>query len=240
MTPIICATSVACPTLVRRYDSGRISRLRSSFPTLVDVTTSDVSPDSDRASRLRSMRVPPILPPQLWKTSQGRARWLHHLTTRTVSQNRLGGTHDLISVQNLRSHSFACGSSQAMSRVTKGHLAWHDLRQTWVSRGTQYPRTLEVQSLRMSGQTSLGHGTKNWSHMWKTLDSINWTSFWSELLKALNALWTQHMTPTILSTRLGTTRWKIQTARTGWCLRPICKKTLNVWVQETMYTLSPS
>jgi hypothetical protein len=25
--------------------------------------------------------------------------------------NRLGGTHDLISVQNLISHSFACGSS---------------------------------------------------------------------------------------------------------------------------------
>jgi hypothetical protein len=53
-----------------------------------------------------------------------------------------------------------------MSRVTKEHLAWHDLRQTQVSRGTQYPTTLEDQCLQMSGQASQGsvphdHGTKH-------------------------------------------------------------------------------
>jgi uncharacterized protein (DUF2062 family) len=44
-------------------DSGHISRLWSPFLTLVDVTTSDVSLDSGRASRLRSMRTPSVLPP---------------------------------------------------------------------------------------------------------------------------------------------------------------------------------
>jgi hypothetical protein len=54
-------------------------------------------------------------------------------------RNRPGGVHDLISVQNLRSHGFACMSSQAMCHVTKEHLAWHDLRESQVSSGTQYP-----------------------------------------------------------------------------------------------------
>jgi hypothetical protein len=36
--------------------------------------------------------------------------------------------HDLIIVQNLTSHSFACGSSRAMSRATKERIAWRDLR----------------------------------------------------------------------------------------------------------------
>jgi hypothetical protein len=88
------------------------------------------------------------------------------LQSRHLVKNRLGGMHDLIGVQNLISHSFACGSSQAMSYATEEHLAWRDLRQTRVSRGTQYPTTLEDQGLRMSGQASLvsmlhGHGTKN-------------------------------------------------------------------------------
>jgi hypothetical protein len=50
------------------------------------------------------------------------------LQLRHLVKSRLGGMHDLISVQTLRSHSFACTSSQAMSPVTKEHLAWHDLR----------------------------------------------------------------------------------------------------------------
>jgi hypothetical protein len=69
-------------------------------------------------------------------------------------RNRLGGMHDLISVQNLRSHSFTCGSSLAMCRVTKEHLACLSLRQTHVSGRTRYPTTLEDQGLRMSGQVS--------------------------------------------------------------------------------------
>jgi hypothetical protein len=43
-------------------------------------------------------------------------------------KNRMGGMHDSISAQNIRSHSFACMSSEDMSRTTKEHLAWHDLR----------------------------------------------------------------------------------------------------------------
>jgi hypothetical protein len=43
---------------------------------------------------------------------------------------RLGGTHDSINIHNLRSHSFACMSSQAMSHATKEHLAWRNLRET--------------------------------------------------------------------------------------------------------------
>jgi hypothetical protein len=54
-------------------------------------------------------------------------------------KNRLEGTHDSINVQNLRSHGFACTSSQAMSHMTKEHLAWRDLRETRVSEGTRYP-----------------------------------------------------------------------------------------------------
>jgi hypothetical protein len=54
-------------------------------------------------------------------------------------RNRLGGTHDWISVQNLSSHGFACTSSHAKSHAMKEHLAQHDLRQTRVSGGTRYP-----------------------------------------------------------------------------------------------------
>jgi hypothetical protein len=61
--------------------------------------------------------------------------------------NRLRGTHDSISIQTLRSHSYACGSSHAMYHVTKEHLAWHDLRKTQASRGTRYPTILEDQGL---------------------------------------------------------------------------------------------
>jgi hypothetical protein len=44
-------------------DSGRISRLYSHFLTPVDVTTSDVSPDSNCASRLQSMSASLVLSP---------------------------------------------------------------------------------------------------------------------------------------------------------------------------------
>jgi hypothetical protein len=45
------------------------------------------------------------------------------LEPRYLVRSRLGGTHDSISVQNLNLNDFACTSSQAMSRVTKEHLA---------------------------------------------------------------------------------------------------------------------
>jgi hypothetical protein len=43
-------------------------------------------------------------------------------------RNRLGGTYDSINVHNLKSHCFACRDSQAMCRVSKEHLAYHNLR----------------------------------------------------------------------------------------------------------------
>jgi hypothetical protein len=42
--------------------------------------------------------------------------------------SKMGGMHDSISIQNHILHGFTCTSSQAMSHVTKEHLAWHDLR----------------------------------------------------------------------------------------------------------------
>jgi hypothetical protein len=69
-------------------------------------------------------------------------------------KNRLVETHDSISVQNLRSHSFACRSSQAICCVIKDHLACRDLRKIRVPKRTRYPTTLEDQGLRISGQTS--------------------------------------------------------------------------------------
>jgi hypothetical protein len=45
------------------------------------------------------------------------------LQPRHLVGNRLGGTHDSISVQNLRSHGFACTCSQAMNRMTKEHFS---------------------------------------------------------------------------------------------------------------------
>jgi hypothetical protein len=107
--------------------------------------------------------------------------------------SRLGGTHDSINVQNLRSHGFACTSSQAMSCATKEHLVWHDMRQTWVcTHATQVD-----QDLWISGQASLssmpcGQDTKNWSHLGKVLSSTNWARSRSESLKASNALWTHY------------------------------------------------
>jgi hypothetical protein len=45
------------------------------------------------------------------------------LQPRHLVENRLGGMHDSISVQNLKSHDFTWTSSQGTSRVTKEHLA---------------------------------------------------------------------------------------------------------------------
>jgi hypothetical protein len=153
-------------------DSGRKIRLRLYILTLV------VLPDFSYTTRFWSMS-------RLWlhimaptnecaaclTTSDVRLHMAglddcNILQPRHLVQSRLGGTHDSISIQNLRSHSFTCRSSQAMSRATKENLVWRDLRQTRVSGGTWYPTTLEDQCLRMSGQTSLGsmphgHGTKN-------------------------------------------------------------------------------
>jgi hypothetical protein len=75
-------------TRVGRYDSDCIFWLQSHFLTPFDIMTLVVSPDSGRASRLRSMSRPHVLPHRLWKTSHGRARWHQHLTAWTLSQKQ--------------------------------------------------------------------------------------------------------------------------------------------------------
>jgi hypothetical protein len=156
------------------YNVG-ISRLRAYAPLMLYARlqskdmTPVVYPNSGRMSRLWStsqLRMYLLTP----VVNHGSDRWVpclsYHLSCERLRmaglddcsilqrghlvRNRLGGTYDSISVQNLISHSFACGSSQAMSRAIKEHLAWHDLRQNRVSEGTRYPTTLEDQGLRMS------------------------------------------------------------------------------------------
>jgi hypothetical protein len=61
--------------------------------------------------------------------------------------NRLRGTHELISVQNLMLRSILCGRSQAMCHTTKEHIACCSLSRTRVFEGTQYPTTLEDQGI---------------------------------------------------------------------------------------------
>jgi hypothetical protein len=123
--------------------SGQKIWLRSYILTSVDVTTLDVSPDSGYASN----------------SGQWVRRLSYHLSYERLCmagldvysilqlghlvRNRLGGTHDSISVQNLISHSFTCMSSQTMCRGTKEHLACDDMRKVQVSGGTRYPTTLE-------------------------------------------------------------------------------------------------
>jgi hypothetical protein len=45
-------------------------------------------------------------------------------------ESRLGGTHDSFSVRNLSISRLRMFKCQAMCRVTNGHLAWLDLRET--------------------------------------------------------------------------------------------------------------
>jgi hypothetical protein len=206
--------------IIHAYNAG-ISWLLSYLPTPV------IYPDFGRTSQLWMYLLTPV---KYHDSDQWACRMPYHLSferhrmaglddciilqPKHLVRSRLVGMHDSINVQNLRSHSFACRSSQTMSRATKEHLAWHDLRQTWVTRGTQYPTTMVDQGLRMSNQVSQGsmqcdHGTKNWSHLGKVQRATNRARSWSRSSKTSNALWTQRMTSTVLSTRLGTTRWKI-------------------------------
>jgi hypothetical protein len=111
------------------HDSGRISWLQSHFFTPADVMTLVVSPDSGRTSRLRSMSVSHVLPPQLWKTSHGWARWLHHLTAQTLSQKRTG--RDVWLVQRLKPQDLTTSHVQVLGHVS--HDRW-TLSPAWSER----------------------------------------------------------------------------------------------------------
>jgi hypothetical protein len=106
------ATPVVYPTPVGRYDSGRITWLHMHFSI-------------QSTSWPRSYILTPV-------AHHGFGRWAcrlsYHLSyerlrmvglddyiilqpRHLVVRSRLGGMHDLISIWNIRSHSFACGSS---------------------------------------------------------------------------------------------------------------------------------
>jgi hypothetical protein len=136
---VICLTPIICPTSVRRYDSGRISRPRSHFSTLVDVMTLVVSPDSDHTSRLRSMSVPHILPPQLWKTLHGRVRWQHHLANQKFSRKQTG--RDAWLDQRSKHQYLTASHAQVVSHEPRDqralNLGWSERNR--VSKRTRYP-----------------------------------------------------------------------------------------------------
>jgi hypothetical protein len=75
--------------IIHAYNLGT-SRLRSYIPTPVALPDSCRYHNFGRISWLRSMSVPHVLPPQLWRTSYDRVRWLQHLTIRTLSQKQTG------------------------------------------------------------------------------------------------------------------------------------------------------
>jgi hypothetical protein len=197
----------------------------SSLPTMLYLppahheTSKHDSPHNtkDKGKTTEMSRIQIQTSPSQWLITIKPRNWPLRFS---LSRNRLGGMHDLINVWNLRSHSFACGSSQAMYRMTKEHLACHGLRQTRVSEGTRYPKTLEDQGLLISGQASLGSmplgsGTKNRSRLWKTLARQTEQGFDLSGQIPRMTLRARHMVSTVLSTRSGNTWWKIQTSRAG-------------------------
>jgi hypothetical protein len=233
----------------RMPDSGRKTRLRSYAQlwsedmTPVICSTPVEYPDSRCTSwfRLTSRLWSYLLTPV---AHHGSGRWACHMSyhlsyerlrmaelgdcnilqPRHLVKSRLGGMHDSFSIQNLN-------ISRRPINIKPG-LIWEKPE---YSEGLGTLATHADQGLRMSGQASQGsilhdHGTKNWSHMGKIISSINRARSQSELSKASNALWTRCMMLTILNTKLGTTQWKIQTARVDWYLWLIRTMTSNVWV----------
>jgi hypothetical protein len=63
------------------------------------------------------MSVPHVLPPKLWKTLHGWARWLQHLTTRTLSQKQAG--RDAWLIQHLKHHHLAASQVWVSGHVPR-------------------------------------------------------------------------------------------------------------------------
>jgi hypothetical protein len=164
--------------IIQAYNAGiswlrSYARLRSHDQLRSKDITPVVYPDSGHTSWLRSTS-------QLWMSlltpivhhdsDQWACRLSYHLSCERLRmaglddcnilqaihlvKNRLGGTHDSISVQNIRSHNFTCKNSHVVCYTTKEHLACRNLRKIRVSGGTRYPTTLKDQGLWMSGQAS--------------------------------------------------------------------------------------
>jgi hypothetical protein len=120
-------------TLVVYLDSGRTSRLQSTSQLRMSLLTPDAHHDSSQWVRHLSYHL------SCERLCMAELDDRNILQPEHLIRNELGGTHD-------SDHSFTHRSSLAMYRMTKEHLACHDLRKNWVSEGTQYP-TLSLGSM---------------------------------------------------------------------------------------------
>jgi hypothetical protein len=130
---VVCVTSIVCPTSIVYTDSGRTSRFQSTSWLRSYLLTLVVHHDSSWWACRMSYHL------SCERIHMARLEYCNIIQPEYLVRRRLGGTHDLFSVQNLsisRLHMFKC---QAMCRTTNGHLAWLDLRETRVSRRTRYP-----------------------------------------------------------------------------------------------------
>jgi hypothetical protein len=145
------------------------------------------------------MSVPHVLPPHMWKISYGRARWLQHLMARALSQKQTerDAWFDHLSKPPYLTPSHA--------QVVRPCATWRTTRYPYNSGGLRSSNVWSGEP----GSMSCDHGTKNWSHLGKIFSSTNRARSRSKSSKASNALWTQRMTPIALSTKVGTTWWKI-------------------------------
>jgi hypothetical protein len=125
-TPIICSTLVGGRDSGHMPDSSWKIWLRSYILTLDALPDSGRHHNSSHASRLRSMSVPHVLPPQLWKTSHGQARWLHHLIAWTLSRKQTG--RDAWLVQRSKPQQLTTSQVQVSDHVLRDQqtlsLAW--------------------------------------------------------------------------------------------------------------------
>jgi hypothetical protein len=144
-------TLAVCPPPVGRRNSGRMLDsdhmsnfghkiwLRSYIPTPLALFDSGRCHDSGRISWLRSMSMPHILPPQLWKTLHGRVRWQHHLANQKFSRKQTGrdawldqrSKHQYLTASHAQVVSFEPRDQRALN------LGWSE--RNWVSKRTRYP-----------------------------------------------------------------------------------------------------
>jgi hypothetical protein len=109
-------------------NSDRKIWLCSYVPTPVALSDSGRRHNSGHASRLRPMSMLHVLPPQLWKTLHGRARWLQHLTVWTLNLKQTG--RDAWLVQRSEPQHLTASHVQVSGHVPRDRWtlspAWHE------------------------------------------------------------------------------------------------------------------
>jgi hypothetical protein len=113
------------------HDSGRIFDSDCKSQLQLHFLTPVVPPDFGHASRLRSMSVPHVLRPQLWKASYGRARRLQHLTAWRLSQKQT--ERDTWLVQRSKPQYLMASHVQVLGNVPRDQQT---LSPTWSERNS--------------------------------------------------------------------------------------------------------